>query len=324
MKFYYFISPETDAYTNLAYDTYLLNALDRDSVCLLFYVNENAVIIGRNQNPYRECNLDRMTLDGVQLARRVSGGGAVYHDIGNLNYSFLCPADSCSEEEQTQLICRALSQFGLFAEKNGRNDLTLDGKKFSGNAFCTKGKNQMRHGTLMVDCDTEKMSRYLTVSRVKLETKGVKSVRSRVCNLREYSKEITVDSLRDTILDEYRTVYPVACPYPFDEEAEREVWKIRTELSSDAWLYGESPAFSVSLEHRFSFGTTQIQFAVRDGKIADCRVYTDSLDLMISERLQASLDGILFDKNAIKTALSPDFSEVSDVISEKLPGTSTK
>ena len=192
------ISPSGDGHRNLAADEFLLSqyrSCALDGVTLYFYVNSNAVIIGRNQNAWRECNLSRMAEDAVQLVRRHTGGGAVYHDEGNLNFSFIADERLYDKERQTAVVLRALARFGIQAEVNGRNDLTVGGRKFSGCAYGLSGRARAMHGTLLISTDFGRLSEYLRPSKKKLESKGVESVRSRVVDLSEIA-DVSVDRAR--------------------------------------------------------------------------------------------------------------------------------
>ncbi|MBR5295477.1 MAG: lipoate--protein ligase, partial [Clostridia bacterium] len=178
-----YISETKNAHENMAMDEWFLDHVGDDELILLLYQNENAVIIGKNQNPWVECDLEKMKEDGVQLARRVSGGGAVYHDLGNINFSFIAGKNRYDLESQLSLIMTAVQSLGIPCEFSGRNDILTDGKKFSGNAFADRKGKKMHHGTLLVSSDLGRLSRYLTVDPKKIASKGIASVRSRVCNL---------------------------------------------------------------------------------------------------------------------------------------------
>ncbi len=174
-----------DPYANLALEEYLLTHIPDETVIPYLWQNQNTVVIGKNQNAWKECRFTDLEADQGHLARRLSGGGAVFHDLGNLNFTFLAHKEDYSVPKQLDVILEAVRSLGISAEKTGRNDVTADGRKFSGNAFYSNGVTEYHHGTLMVDVDKEKLSRYLNVSPKKLQSKGVDSVRSRVVNLRE-------------------------------------------------------------------------------------------------------------------------------------------
>ena len=323
MKLYYYFSPSGDAYQNLAQDEYLLTHLPPDTHLLYFYVNQNAVIIGRNQNPWAECDLTALKADEVQLVRRITGGGAVYHDGGNLNFSFTSPADLYDTDKQDDILLAALRSLGISAEKNGRNDLVADGHKFSGNAFGSRGDNRLRHGTLLISADLSKMGRYLTVSAKKLRAKGVSSVRSRVCNLREFCPELDISSLSAAIRRQFEQFYGMTAEeICFTPEEETEIRALREKRASFDWVMGEAPAFDYTFEERFSFGMAQFCVSVADGKISRIALYTDSLDTDLPEKAKNILMGLNFSPEAISRALTsaeePELKELAAYIAENL------
>lgn len=206
-KLSYCITDSTEPYENIALEEYLLTHVEPGQCILYLWQNRNTVVIGRNQNAWGECRVRELEEAGGFLARRLSGGGAVYHDMGNLNFTFLVRQEDYDVDRQLSVIQEAVRAFGLDAQKTGRNDVTVDGRKFSGNAFYKTGPFCYHHGTLLVNVDTAQMSRYLQVSKAKLASKGVASVRSRVVNLSELAPEITVQSLTDSLLKSLAQVY---------------------------------------------------------------------------------------------------------------------
>ncbi len=317
---YVLISPSTDAYYNLALDEYLLNTLSEEDRILYFYVNKKAVIIGRNQNPWLECNLNQLNADGVQLVRRISGGGAVYHDDGNLNFSFMCHESCYDEKEQTGIILTALQSLGIKAEITGRNDIAIEGKKFSGNAYCRRQNIQQRHGTLLVNSMLDVFDRYLSVPKQKLIAKGVKSVRSRVCNLSEYRQGLKNEELIKAITQAYEERYGDCFLYKVENANENEIQRLKEKNESWEWKMGEAPEFDYVFENRFSWGMTQICLTVKKAMIEKMRVYSDSLDNSLSERMQDQLCGVRFEKMEILKKLPLLEGEAKD-IAEYITGT---
>ena len=196
----YICSENTSPYYNLALERSLFDFVDEDTVILYLWQNSHTIVIGKNQNAYAECKVDEFIKDGGTLARRPSGGGAVYHDLGNLNFSIICNESIAKEHTYQRIVKEALGYFGIVSEFNGRNDLTVDDKKFSGNAFYVKDDVLCQHGTILINSDFKELSKYLTPDISKLERNHVKSVESRVVNLSEISDKITVESMKEAMI----------------------------------------------------------------------------------------------------------------------------
>ena len=301
---YFLRAPSGDAYENLARDELILNELAPGSIVLYLYVNTRAVIIGRNQNPHMECDIGRMEADRVQLVRRVSGGGAVYHDEGNLNYSFIASENAYDEARQTGVILKALRALGIEAEVSGRNDLTVNGFKFSGNAFAGRGNNRQHHGTLLISSELGVFSRYLTPPPAKLQAKGIKSVRARVGNLNELAPGLTVEKAAEALKAAFAAEYGSPRPYMLDAEQAGRLHSLRQKHASREWLDGETPEFDITYEGRVSWGTVRVCLNVARGVIQECRVYSDSLDTEAPGRISALLKGVRFEKEELRKALS--------------------
>lgn len=304
MSNYIYSAPTGDGWLNLARDGYFLENNKKGDVILYFYVNKNAVIIGRNQNAWKECSIANMNADGVQLVRRHSGGGAVFHDNGNLNFSFITDEKHYDLNRQMRVILNAVSKLGLKAELSGRNDITVDGKKFSGNAFSLAKGNRSHHGTILVNADLTKLSNYLCVSKEKMRSKGIDSVRARVCNICELSSGLTVEAMRRLVIESFIEEYGAASEYVFDGTALAEVEERRERHASWEWRFGKTPQFDFETDKRFSFGDTQIYFNSRNGVIRETKVYSDCLDTELTTEIENALTGVHFRKEEIKAALS--------------------
>ena len=300
MEFRVYESGSTDPHVNLAIEEYLLESAD-NTVILYLWQNQNTVVIGKNQNPWKECKTTLLNEEGGHLARRLSGGGAVFHDLGNLNFTFLMPQDCFDLTRQFTVILEALRGLGVEASFTGRNDITAGGVKFSGNAFYKNGKAAYHHGTLLVDADMEKLSRYLSPSKAKLRAKGVDSVRSRVVNLKELSPEITIDSLKNALKESFARVYGPA------QEIHIEDWdRIRalTERNrSWDWLYGRKLPFTFECEDRFPWGSVQVQLQVDGGMIREAKVYSDAMDWSFAGEAERALQGCPFSADALNARL---------------------
>ena len=282
-----------DPHANLALEECLLDVAARGARVLYLWQNARTVVIGRNQNALDECDLAALSADGGKLARRLSGGGAVYHDLGNLNFTFLVPAELWDLDAQVEVLMRALRRLGIDAERSGRNDLTIGGRKFSGHAFYHRGDASYHHGTLMVDVEAEPLGRYLSVSPLKLGAKGVSSVRSRVVNLVEVAPGITVEGLRRELAASFGEVFGgTAEPLP-DDAVDAAVLAERCErYRSDAWLLRDVRTFERSRSARFAWGTVRMDWTTEGGRIADAALWSDGLDADLLERIPAELIGM--------------------------------
>ena len=226
----YICSENTSPYYNLALERSLFDFVDADTVILYLWQNSHTIVIGKNQNAYAECKVDEFIKDGGTLARRPSGGGAVYHDLGNLNFSIICNESIAKEHTYQRIVKEALSYFGIVSEFNGRNDLTVDGKKFSGNAFYVKDDVLCQHGTILINSDFKELSKYLTPDISKLERNHVKSVESRVVNLSEISDKITVESMKEAMIKATNAVRIGKVP------TESKVEEYKKIFENDEWI----------------------------------------------------------------------------------------
>lgn len=297
-------SRSTDPHYNLALEETLLTQAE-DAVILYLWQNQHTVVIGRNQNPWKECRTALLQQEGGILARRLSGGGAVFHDLGNLNFTFLMPQPLYDLQKQLGVICAAVRSFGIEAEVSGRNDVLANGRKFSGNAFYKNGTVAYHHGTILIDADMDKLSRYLNPSKAKLAAKGVDSVRSRVCNLKQLSGAVTLEGMKQALTEVFSTVYNGAVekvdavPDP----------ALLAKYQSWDWNYGQKLPFTFEWEDRLDFGCIRIEAAVENGIIQNARVYTDAMDWQLSRKLEQAVIGCKLDPTELSTA-APQFVEI--------------
>lgn len=291
-----------DPYRNLAIEQHLLETVLGGCCLLYLWSNERTVVIGRNQNAWAECRTSMLLSDGGTLARRLSGGGAVYHDKNNLNFTFLMREEDYDLDRQLAVIQTACRSLGVETERSGRNDLLACGRKFSGNAFYHHDGRAYHHGTLLVDTDGEAMRRYLSPSKAKLQAKGVESVRARVVNLKELNPLITVDGLKAAMKTAFCEVYglPVSDPPAIDEARVRE---LSAHYASDAWLYGLRLPFTFRCESRFAWGGLELQLSVDRGVVTGARVYTDDMDPETAPRLERALFGCRFSLAALSARI---------------------
>lgn len=293
-----------DPYQNLALEEYLLGIVDPGECIFYLWQNRKTVVIGRNQNAWKECRVAELEAAGGYLARRLSGGGAVFHDLGNLNFTFLLDREDYDVAKQTQVILNAVRSFGIPAEHSGRNDLTVGGRKFSGNAYYRTDRGCYHHGTILIHADEEEMERYLSVSREKLSIKSVDSVRARVCNLDEYSKAVAVGAMRSALLAALSQEYALAVDPLSDERIDPEKLCLLTEkYASPDWKYGRRFPFEYEIGRRYPWGEVQILLHIESGCIADLAIYSDGLDTEYPELLRAALLGQVFSAQVIKAAV---------------------
>ncbi|AYC30159.1 lipoate--protein ligase [Paenisporosarcina cavernae] len=299
----------TDPRINLAIEEYVLKTMDveKDSF-FLFYINEPSIIIGKNQNTVEEINTDYVESNGIHVVRRLSGGGAVYHDLGNLNFSFITKDDGDSFrnfKKFTQPIVDALKDLGVDAELSGRNDILAEGRKISGNAqFSTKGR-MFSHGTLLFDSEMDAVVSALKVRKDKIESKGIKSIRSRVANIMEFLQDpITIEQFRTKIL---HSIFGGAENVQEVELTEQDWENIHT-LSKERyanwdWNYGKSPAFNLEHRERFPQGGIDVKLQVKNNKIEDIHIYGDFFGLGDVADVENALKGISYEQSAIQTAI---------------------
>jgi lipoate---protein ligase len=298
----------TDPRINLAIEEYALKNLDINETYLLFYINEPSIIIGKNQNTVEEINTDYVESNGIHVVRRLSGGGAVYHDLGNLNFSFITKDDGESFHnfrKFTEPVIAALQKLGVNAELSGRNDILAEGRKISGNAqFSTKGR-MFSHGTLLFDSEIEHVVSALRVKQDKIESKGIKSIRSRVANISEFlSDSMDIQQFRSHLLKNIFFEYNDIPEYVLTEED----WSKIHELSKERyqnwnWNYGKSPKFNSQHSHRFPVGSIDVRLEVNKGVIESCKIFGDFFGVGDVSEIETLLTGQKYEKATIEQAL---------------------
>lgn len=283
------LSDSYDPWHNLALEEFLFRSVEKNQAILYLWQNQNTVVIGRNQNAWKECRCTKLEGDGGKLARRLSGGGAVFHDLGNLNFTFIMDRSLYDLHKQLQVILEGTKKLGINAEFTGRNDLTVDGKKFSGNAFYFEGNKAYHHGTVMIDVDVEKVSAYLQVSKEKMASKGVNSVQSRVTNLRSYRPNLTIDEMKETLKQSFQELYGKSPEPILIKENDHDLKELYAKYSSWDWLYGKTPQFDVVLETRFLWGGIDLGLTLRNGRITESKIYSDAMNANLIKQIADSL-----------------------------------
>lgn len=308
MKLSYLDLMTTDPSYNLAMEQYVFDCLPRDRMYFMLWQNDNAIIVGKYQNTIAEINEEAVRERGIRVVRRLSGGGAVYHDMGNLNFTFITDVGE-SNALDLKLFCepvvRTLATLGVKAEVNGRNDITIDGKKFSGNSQYIRQGRVMHHGTIMFDSDLSVVSEALRVDPTKIQTKGIRSVRSRVTNVAEHLPEkVTLPEFRRILLENILKENPGEA-YPLTQDDLAAVEKLRAErYATWDWNYGFSPVCTMLRRRRVDgCGMIEAYITVEHGKIAALSFKGDFFSASEPDELAAHFVGCTPDRAGYEKAL---------------------
>lgn len=310
-----------DPWHNLAVEALLFEALGPDEAVLFLWQNRNTVVVGRHQNAWKECRVRLLEAEGGRLARRSSGGGAVYHDLGNLNFSFVVSRAGYDVRRQLGVVQAALGRFGIESAFTGRNDLvTADGAKFSGSAYRFSRSTGLHHGTLLVDVDLDRLDRYLAPGPDKLRAKGIESVRARVRNLKELCPALTVsalaDALRAAFADEYGPCEPMAAA---DLDPCR-LAALEAEYASWDFRLGKALPFDAALEHRFPWGGVALSMRLQGGTVTAAEVCSDAMDEAMIGRIAPALAGVRYENAALAEALRALHTEQAEELAAWLTG----
>jgi lipoate-protein ligase A len=292
-------SVSNDPWFNLALEERLLRSIEKDTVVLYLWRNAPTVVIGRHQNPWVECRLDAMDAEGVKLSRRASGGGAVYHDLGNSNFTFVCRRSDYSVPRQIGVVVDALKRLEIDARFAGRNDILVGDRKVSGSAFFGTGDRWLHHGTLLLHADLGRLAHYLTVSPAKIESKAVASVRARVANLREFAPDLdhaaAGGALVEAFAEEYGRGFSIERLDPESLTGEDpELVRLYDRYRDETWRYGRTPRFTHQLERRFDWGGVELHLEVADGTIREAAIFTDALSLDLVDALVGAIEGTAY------------------------------
>ena len=333
MKLRILKSAVTNPWFNLATEDWIFQALDPQSHTLFLWRNSETVVIGRSQNPWVECKTDQMEADNVYLARRQSGGGAVFHDLGNTNFTFLSPKDDYDQNANFTIIINALKKLGIDATLSGRNDIQVEDKKISGSAFKHSSDRSFHHGTVLVNADMQKLGDYLNPHPLKLKAKGIKSVRARVANLTEFNESINHEVLSDAIIEAFCEYYGQKVADVTVEELdeatlaqEPHLNKFYQQMADWDWRFGKTPEFSHHLETRFDWGLIDLHLDVKQAVIEEAVIFSDALNVELIDALKEVLTGVKYNQQDIKARLDslkasqPDWSGQIDDFSGWLVG----
>ena len=307
------ISESHDPWFNIATEDWIFREMDPTVQTLYLWQNQHTVVIGRNQNPWTECNLPKMETDGVKLARRASGGGAVYHDLGNTCFTFLSPKDGYDRTTNSNIILKALKDsFGIEGEASGRNDLIVrdqDGeKKFSGSAFRETRDRAFHHGTVLMSVDLNALSQYLTPHPKKMLSKGRTSVRARVMNLNEIAPSINHKTLVPAIIKSFTAHYgSTAATEVLTPENLSKLPGLQERYEQNAsweWRFGHAPQFEQQINEYLSWGMVDLFIDTERAHITRVELYSDSLFPSLIETLQKTLQGKAYSKEGVRQACS--------------------
>ena len=321
------ISETFDPWFNLATEDYIFRDMDPETKTLFLWRNDKTVVIGRFQNPWTECNTQKMEENNIKLARRQSGGGAVFHDLGNTNFTFLSDKITFDKSANTKIITDALATFGLKAVPSGRNDIminTIDGdKKISGSAFKETKDRSFHHGTLLINADLSQLGLYLNPNIKKLQSKGITSVRARVANLQDIVADINHEALCERMIQSFFDYYQSSCPIEIlDHDYLKKIPALNEyflKLSDWNWRFGESPQFNHQMTERFDWGMMEVHLDVHKAFVEKAQIFSDSLHPEMIEQLMASLNKIPYTREAFQEAIlkvSNDLPMIKDYLLE--------
>ena len=303
----YIKNPSTNPYYNMAFDEYCLESLPMDEPVFYLWQNRPAVIVGFNQEVNTEVNLDFLKENGIDLVRRVTGGGAVYHDLGNLNYTIVGRSENLERDypEYASIMAKALQTLGVPATLSGRNDILVEGRKVSGFAKRVCKNRLMVHGTLMYNVDVDVLTKVLNPSNTKLQSKGIASVRSRVANLCDYLPEIPNIQTFSNRLEEILSCNNADTEYQLSDTDLANIQLLTDKkFATWEWNYGRSPKATLTHSSRLACGTVEIHLTLTENRISSCRFGGDFLGNLPATDLESALIEVIYDTENIEKRLS--------------------
>lgn len=321
------ISSIREAVYNLAFEAQLVENVKQGETIIFLWQNDHTIVVGRHQNPWKECLVEKFAKDGGRVIRRLSGGGAVYHDGGNLNFSIINHEDDYDVSRNISVLKKAMASLGFEVEYSGKNDLTIRGRKFSGHAFFKIGQGCCHHGAVLVDTNLAVLSHYLTPSKLKIQTKSVDSVRARVANLSDLGEGISVNDVSNAIANHFSAEADIEIAGKDDIQKHARGWV--DHFGRWEWTYAESPSFDVSLEERYSWGTVELEIKIEGKKISSFRIYTDSNETEIFTNLIGAVEGCDFDEESLESEIektcgeNPIGKDIKNLIKKLIVNTKT-
>ena len=307
------IARGTDPYRNLAVEKHLMDTLPEDTAILYLWQNQHTIVIGRNQNPWYECKVEEFLQSGGRIARRLSGGGAVYHDLGNLNFTFVLPKTEFDIQKQLSVVSLALGSFGVQTEMSGRNDLQTQGRKFSGNAFYKAGYSAYHHGTLLLNTNMDYMTHYLTTDKKKLENRGVSSIPSRVVNLKSICSGMTLANLQGALYRAFTHIYRYE-PAMLDEYMMDgpTLERLSSDFASNGWLYPADVPYTFTVTERFPWGGVTVKLLQEGGILRQAKIFTDAMEAGLFSRMEQVLTGAPYLISAISNRFEQKLAQITD------------
>jgi lipoate-protein ligase A len=304
----------SDPWWNLTVEEYLLGQASQNETILYLWQNDSAVVIGRNQNPWKECRTDLLESEGGRLARRLSGGGASYHDMGSLNFSFITGSGAFDPDKQLNVILETLRGLGIAAERGAGGELTAGGRRLSDGVFCSMKDNVCHHGTIHVSTDMDKLSAYLKTASENTSSDGAETVSHRVVNLSDLKPGLDAETVAESFIEAFRKSYNSTAQVENSlrkcSESRAALEELYCKYSSWAWRYGKAAEFDTSVEAMFPWGVLEMAFRLENGIVSDAAIYSDAMEADYIEGLAAILKGCRFTPECladrIRTSAAPD------------------
>ncbi|WMJ79653.1 lipoate--protein ligase [Clostridium sp. MB40-C1] len=287
-------SSSNNPWYNLSLEEYLFTKVNKNQIILYLWQNDNTIVLGRNQNPWKECKCKSFEKDNGKIARRLSGGGAVFHDLGNLNFTFIMDKNLHNLNTQLKVILNAVISLGIKCEFSGRNDILANNKKFSGNAFYEDDYSYYHHGTILINSNMNKLTKYLKVSKEKISSKGIDSISSRVINLQDINHNISVDSMKKNLINSFIEIYGGTPLIEYINEKILPLEDLYKKYSSWEWIYGETPRFDINFVNRFIWGEIDLNLKLNNGLIDSAVIYSDAIDSKLIKNIASNLSNLPF------------------------------
>ncbi|HEN6263738.1 TPA: lipoate--protein ligase [Streptococcus agalactiae] len=304
----YIVNTSNDPAYNVALEAYAFQKLTDIDEIFILWINEPAIIIGRHQNTIQEINKEFIDKNGIHVVRRLSGGGAVYHDLNNLNYTII--SNNTQEgafdfQTFSKPVIDTLAKLGVKADFTGRNDLEINGQKFAGNAQAYYKGRMMHHGCLLFDVDMSVLGQALKVSKDKIESKGIKSVRARVTNIVDHlSDKITVQEFSDAILAQMKEEYPEMDEYVLSDAELSEIQAMRdNQFATWDWTYGKAPEYTIERGVRYPAGKITTYANVENSTIKSVKIFGDFFGVKSVDDIEKMLEGVRYDYKDVLAAL---------------------